>query len=156
MKLLDIIAEAGRPQVGAVVRLSLAQKNPIPTPPGHGATWTEITGGCPPGGTFPARISQMPKHWWHGTCSTNLPSIEQNGLMPAPGCYLHLTLDRDLARFSARRAAQRWGGDPIVLQIDTTGLDLTLIGVKSDSATSDIIPYPAIKASRLRERKGTP
>lgn len=87
--------------------------------------------------------NKMPKHFYHGT-STNLwyDGIKQKGLQPrsatgSSGSYgstnvnalshddlVYLATDPDAAtREAAIQAAKKHGGEPLIIRIDTTGLD---------------------------------
>src|SRR4051812_25395153 len=106
----------------------------------HGSPiWRRRISGYNPdlGEVEPLEICTPPDIWYHGTCSTHRPAILNNGLQPRS----HLTRQRSLCTFSARRAAARFGGDPISLEINIHGLPITLYGTSLDSETSqgDII-----------------
>lgn len=106
------------------------------------AKWMKITGGVinpKRMEDYPHEILEAPDIWWHGTTDKFIEEIKRNGLNPP-----YLTQRRDLANFSARRAAKRFGGNPIVLIISTENLDITLIGTKLDSKTESTIPPEAI------------
>jgi hypothetical protein len=120
------------------------------------AIWNQITGGAPPGGAHPFKILKAPNIWFHGTSDIFHDLIFNKGLIPkiihanAKTPSLHLTQDRKLALFSARRAAQRFGGNPMVLAISLDNLDIELTGTKIDSYTSSIIPISALKQLRTK------
>lgn len=113
------------------------------------ARWVEITGGYNPakGQHRPERHHDTaPGTWWHGTSTSRLDRILENSLMSPSGT--HVTLSRSLARFSALRAASRFGGKPIVLKISLDNIDDTLIGTAKDSVFLKPVPPSAIVIDR--------
>lgn len=115
------------------------------------ARWSEIIGGKHPDMEDHPRRNhdKAPDVWWHGTSTARLPGIMANGLGGSHGVCL--TLKRDLAKFSALRAASRFGGDPVVLEVRTAELDDTLSGTATDSSTTKPIPPKFIKiATRIK------
>lgn len=113
------------------------------------AKWIEITGGHNPtkGEARPERHHKSaPDIWWHGTSTNKLPEIQENGLGIGRGP--HITRERNLARFSALRAAARFGGEPIVLQITTKRLDDTITGTTMDSSSRNPIPSQFISIDK--------
>lgn len=113
------------------------------------ARWVEITGGYNPakGQRRPERHHDTaPGTWWHGTSTSRLDRILENGLMSPSGT--HVTMSRSLARFSALRAASRFGGKPIVLKLSLDNIDDTLTGTAENSVFLKPVPSEAIMIDR--------
>lgn len=88
-----------------------------------------------------------PKYLYHGTSSLFLPQIKLEGLS---GRRIHLTMQRSLGNFSAKRATFRFGGEPVVLTIDAHHRSLYGLVAKGSKVDMTIshVPYEAIKVAR--------
>lgn len=103
---------------------------------------------------FPHVIADLPKYLFHGTSSLSISGIKRTGLSEKN----HLTNQMSLANFSAYRAVLRFGGEPMILKIDTTNLeDLSLGGVSTDFHILKPIPPEAIvKISSSKMKSDSP
>jgi len=120
------------------------------------ARWIEVTGGAQSGEpdyvwpwSHPHTVHQSPGGpWFHGTTDLKLESIKENGLSPEHSAgkpFCHITKQRSLAVFSAKRAVSRWGGNPIILTIDGDKLSQDLMGCKGDSKIESVPPEAITK-----------
>lgn len=115
------------------------------------AKWVKVTGGAnsnEPGYEYPwshpHEVLNAPSVWFHGTSSIYIDNILRDGLAPNnPGggrSAVHLTLDREFVEKVAINKAKKVGGDPVVLVVDVSGLDILIVGTDFDSHTVDMIP----------------
>lgn len=90
---------------------------------------------------FPHIIQQAPKFLLHGTSSSHVEGIKKTGF----AINNHLTNSQSLAASSAHRAVYRFGGEPVVVVVDTSHLeDLSLGGTLNDLNVLKPIPGSAI------------
>lgn len=116
--------------------------------------------------------NKMPKYFYHGT-STNLwyEGIKQKGLVPrsftgstgsygsqnisalSQGDLVYLSADPDAAtREAAKQAAKKHGGKPLILRIDTNGLDINKL--KPDEDTKAVTPQGSLDISSTLAYRG--
>jgi len=101
---------------------------------------------------FPHKIIDAPKEVFHGTSDLSIKGIKRAGL----DTKNHITAKRDIAIYSAHRAVARFGGNPVVIVIDTTKLaDLSLGGTMVDFGIMKSIPPDAItRIYKVRSQSG--
>jgi hypothetical protein len=116
--------------------------------------------------------NKMPHYLYHGT-STNVwyDGIKQKGLVPrsftgstgsygsqnisslSQGDLVYLSTDPDAAtREAAKQAARKHGGKPLILRIDTTGLDINKL--EPDEDTKAVTPQASVDISSTLAYKG--
>ena len=90
---------------------------------------------------FPHQIIDAPNQLLHGTSDLSIKRLKKTGF----STHNHLTANRKLAAYSAHRAVARFGGNPVVIVINTTGLDdLSLGGTLTDLHVLKPIPPSTI------------
>jgi len=101
---------------------------------------------------FPHKIVAAPAQLFHGTSSLSIKGIKTSGL----DIGQHLTNNRKLGVYSAHRAVARFGGDPVVVVFDTTGLeDLSLGGTLVDlQILKPVPPNAMIRIYNVRSNAG--
>jgi len=102
----------------------------------------------------PYEIVEIPQIMLHGTSDLSTKGIMTFGF----DINSHVTINKKLANWSAHRAVTRFGGNPVIVTIDTSKLeDFTFEGTFIDARTIKPIPPNAIaKIEKSKMKSNSP